>query len=56
MKLLYEVSKERKKPVIVVTHNAALREIADKVIHIRSGRIEGININERPLAVEEIEW
>ncbi len=56
LKLLYDVSKEQKKPVIVVTHNAALAAMADKVIHIRSGRIEKIEINEHPVPVEEIEW
>ncbi len=56
LKLLYDVSKEQKKPVIIVTHNAALAAMADKVIHIRSGRIEKIEINEHPVPVEEIEW
>ena len=56
LKLLYDVSKQQKKPVIIVTHNAALASMADKVIHIRSGRIEKIEINEHPVPVEEIEW
>ena len=56
LKLLYDVSKEQKKPVVVVTHNAALKEIADKVIHIRSGRIEAIEENADPLPVDKIEW
>ncbi len=56
LKLLYEVSKKQKKPVIIVTHNAALAAMADKVIRIRSGRIEKIEINENPVPVEEIEW
>lgn len=56
LKLLYDVSKKQKKPVIVVTHNAALAGMADKVLHIRSGRIERVVINENPLPVEEIEW
>lgn len=56
LKLLYEVSKQQKKPVIVVTHNAALKDMANKVLHIRSGRIESIEINENPKPIEEIEW
>ena len=56
LKLLHDVSKEQKKPVIIVTHNAALKDMADKVIHIRSGRIENIEINPDPMPIERIEW
>lgn len=56
LKLLHEVVKERGKLVIVVTHNAALKEMADKVIHIKNGQIEKIDCNDHPLPIEEIEW
>ena len=56
LKLLHDVSKEQKKPVIIVTHNAALKDMADKVTHIRSGRIEAIDINPDPMPIERIEW
>lgn len=56
LKLLHDVSKEQKKPVIIVTHNAALKDMADKVIHIRSGRIESIDVNPSPMPIERIEW
>ena len=56
LKLLYDVSKSRKRLVVVVTHNAALKEMADKVVYIKSGEIERIEINENPKSIEEIEW
>ncbi len=56
LKLLHDVSKQQKKPVIIVTHNAALKGMADKVIHIRSGRIEAIEENPDPMPIERIEW
>lgn len=56
LKLLQDLSRERKKLVIVVTHNAALRNMADKVIKIKSGRIESIETNVNPKSIEEIEW
>ncbi len=56
LKLLYETSKRQKKPVIIVTHNAAIAQMADKVIHIRSGRIESVAQNPSPLSVDQIEW
>lgn len=56
LKILQDLSRERQKLVIVVTHNAALKDMADKVIRIKSGRIESIETNENPKAIEEIEW
>lgn len=56
LKLLYDISKEQNKLIVVVTHNSALKDMADKVIRIKSGRIEGIEINENPIPIEEIEW
>lgn len=56
LKLLYDVARERNKLVIAVTHNAALKAMADKVIYIKSGEIESIERNEHPVSVEEIEW
>ena len=56
LKLLYDVSRQRKRLVIVVTHNSALKDMADKIIHIRSGEIEKIELNPNPKPVEEIEW
>ena len=56
LKLLYDISKQRKRLVIIVTHNSALKDMADKVIYIRSGEIEKIETNPNPKPVEEIEW
>ena len=56
LKLLQDLSRERKKLVIVVTHNAALKDMADKVIRIKNGKIESIETNDKPVPVEEIEW
>ena len=56
LRLLYDISKNNNKLVIVVTHNQALKEMADKVISIKNGQIEKIIVNENPLPIEEIEW
>ena len=56
LKLLQDLSRERNKLVIIVTHNAALKDMADKVIKIKSGGIESIETNDNPKSVEEIEW
>ena len=54
--LLYDVSKKNNKLVIVVTHNQALKDMADKVISIKNGKIENITINQNPKSISEIEW
>ena len=42
--------------VVVITHNTALTPMADRVIHIKSGKVEKMLLNEHPTPVEEIEW
>ena len=56
LKLLYDISKNKQKLVLVVTHNQALKEMADKVITIKNGKIKSIVKNESPKSIEEIEW
>ena len=56
LSLLQRLSRENKKTVIIVTHNAALAEAADKVIHIKNGKITNITINDHPIDVSEVNW
>ncbi|MBR6322128.1 MAG: ABC transporter ATP-binding protein [Lachnospiraceae bacterium] len=54
--LLHKESRERGMTVIVITHNSAIAQMADRVIHIRNGRVAKEDINENPLPAEELEW
>ena len=56
LRLLYDISKKNNKLVIVVTHNQALKDMADKVISIKNGKIVKVQINKEPTPIEEIEW
>ena len=56
LKLLHNMCKEEKKTIIIVTHNVALKDMADKVIKIKNGKVEKIEINPNPKSIEEIEW
>ena len=56
LRLLYDVSKKNNKLVIVVTHNQALKDMADKVITIKNGKVGKVIINKKPTPIEEIEW
>jgi len=42
--------------VIVITHNLAVAPMADRVISMRSGKVQKMTLNENPLPVERIEW
>lgn len=42
--------------VIMVTHNANIAQMADKVIYMNSGRIERVTINKVKKSACEIEW
>ena len=56
LKLLFDMCRENKKTVIVVTHNSALKDIADRVIYIKNGVAERVEQNDSPKKPEEIEW
>lgn len=56
LKLLHEMSRSEHKTVIVVTHNAALKDMADQVIYIKNGSVESSQKNANPKCIEEIEW
>lgn len=55
-KILSNMSLNNKTTVIIVTHNISILKIANKVINMHNGKIKSIQINEKPLDVEEIEW
>ncbi len=54
--LLQKTCKETGMTVVVITHNQALTPMADRVITMRSGRVQDIKLNENPVPVERIEW
>lgn len=56
LKLLEDLNRESNKCVVLVTHNSAIAPMADKVIKVKSGKIESITVNERKQSVEGIEW
>ena len=56
LKLLQDCCRKSGMTVIVITHNLALTPMADKVIQINSSKVTGIEINENPTPVEQIEW
>jgi len=56
LKLLQDTCREKGMTVVVITHNTALTPMADRVIHIKSGKVSKIERSDHPTPVEEIEW
>ena len=56
LKLLQDTCRKQNMTVIIITHNLALCPMGDKVIKVKSGLIDSIEINANPLPIESIEW
>ena len=56
LKLLSDMCREFGTTVIVVTHNSALKDMADRVVYIKNGAAERSEFNPSPKDISEIEW
>ncbi len=56
LKLLHRTCRETGTTVVVITHNSALADMADRIITMRSGRVIQIAVNDRPVPVDLLEW
>ena len=56
LKLLQDTCRQKGMTVIVITHNSAIAPMADRIIHIKNGRVSGMELNPNPVPVEIIEW
>ena len=56
IELLQDTCHKTKTTTIIITHNAIISEIADKVIKVKNGTIESILVNQNPKPVKEIDW
>lgn len=56
LQILQDMSRKHGATVIIVTHNAAIAEIADRVIHMHDAKVKKIDINPNPKKIADIEW
>ena len=56
LKLLQDTCRKTNMTVVIVTHNSALCDMADRVIRVKSGTIQSVTVNPFPTPVEQIEW
>ena len=54
--LLQDQSRKNGMTVVIITHNAALAAMADRIIRVKSGHIYSVRMNEHITPVEQIEW
>jgi len=56
LKLLQDLSRKKGMTVVIITHNSAITEMADRIVRVRSGAIASVVKNEHAKPIEEIEW
>ena len=56
LSLLKDICKTHNATVVIITHNAMIAPLGNRVIRIKNGGIESIELNEHPSNVEDIVW
>ncbi len=56
LRLICDAAYSMGKTVIIVTHNAMIAHLADTVIHMKDGKVAGIERNDVPMDAEAIAW
>lgn len=56
LRQLVDLKNRLGKTVILITHNAAIAQVADRVVRLRSGQIVELHENPEPLPPEEVVW
>ena len=56
LQILEDMSRCRGATVIIVTHNAAIAPIADRVIRMHDARVQSVETNASPTPIADIEW
>ncbi|NLH97967.1 MAG: ABC transporter ATP-binding protein [Chthonomonadales bacterium] len=56
LSVMRDVTREMGHSVLLVTHNSEITRMADRVIHLRSGRVAEVEVNPSPARAEELRW
>ncbi len=56
LQILQDMSRIKGSTVIIVTHNAAIAPIADRVIRMHDGTVKSVDENKQPKRIADIEW
>jgi len=56
LKLIETVNRKYGNTVIMVTHNDAIKNMADRAVKLRDGQIRKNYINEEKIKAEDLDW
>ena len=56
LKLLRSFCQNYQKTVVIITHNTTIRHMADRVVYLKDGLVDKIEINENPVSAEKVSW
>ncbi len=56
LSLLKETAKKNNIALIIVTHNASIKDVSDRLIRLKDGKVESIEDNHSPKSIEEVVW
>lgn len=56
LEVIERINRELGTTAVVITHNAAIAGMADRVIHLGDGRIQRIDINTHKLRPDQLSW
>ncbi|MBU4400829.1 MAG: ABC transporter ATP-binding protein [Planctomycetes bacterium] len=56
LRTLLDLKRQLGKTVVLITHNSAIAQMADRVVRLRSGQIVELHDNPQPLPPEEVVW
>ncbi|MBE6013381.1 ABC transporter ATP-binding protein [Anaeropeptidivorans aminofermentans] len=56
LKILKEFNENYKKTIIIITHNAGIGQMADRIVYIKDGLVDKIENIEKPIRPEEVYW
>ncbi len=56
LKVFEDVVRNQGTTVVMITHNAEIAKMADRVIKLKNGKVYSVKINRHPLSADEISW
>ena len=54
--LLTDISRNHGATVVIITHNATIARLGNRIIHVKNGTVASVETQEHPESVEEISW
>lgn len=56
LQLLQDTARDTGMTVVIITHNQAITPMADRIIHVKNGTVTSVEMNEKKIPIEQIEW